>query len=196
MVDYHELMLQISRQQQEILEAIKDSGISVSVDASDIKIGAVEIQDKEDDKRVDVENINEGMTAGNQSLLVKGQSCDAAGAILNPRKEDGHGSESGKPSFVEFINEIAGFDTGLDAYKFAEVPPSSLYGNLVTLPGTLPSQAVRKGATIKAHKDNVGEIMVNGMSLEAGESIPINIDNLSKILITGTAGDKAYYLGS
>lgn len=75
-------------------------------------------------------------------------------------------------------------------------PPSSIYGNSITLPGVLPNQIVEKGVTIKADEDNADDISVNGFALAAGESIPVECDNLNLVLITGTAGDVAYYLGS
>ena len=74
--------------------------------------------------------------------------------------------------------------------------PEAIYGNSVTLPGTLPDQSVTKGATIKAKDTNVATVVINGFDLEPGESIPIDIDNLNKILVTGNAGDVVYYLGS
>lgn len=74
--------------------------------------------------------------------------------------------------------------------------PEDIYGNAITLPGTLPDQDVDDGVTIKAKDTNVADVDVNGFALASGESIPLSIDNLSKVLVTGNAGDIVYYLGS
>jgi hypothetical protein len=76
-------------------------------------------------------------------------------------------------------------------------PPTSIVSGTLTLPGTVQSNVLKRGLTLKADKSNAGDITLNsGMSLEAGESIPIEIDNSNKVTATGTVGDKLYYYGS
>lgn len=74
--------------------------------------------------------------------------------------------------------------------------PSAVYDNSVTLPGVLPDQVVKRGAVIKADENNVADVLVGTFPLAPGESLPIEIDNLNKILTTGTGGDVVYYYGS
>lgn len=95
---------------------------------------------------------------------------------------------------ISIVN--AGFTFDGDELLVEEPAPSSIYGNQIALPGTLPDQAVKRGSTIKAKDTNVAVVDVNGFKLEAGESVPVEIDNLNKIFVTGNAGDIVYYLGS
>jgi len=76
------------------------------------------------------------------------------------------------------------------------IPPSQVYDDSVTLPGVLPDQVVKRGAVVKADENNVANVLVGTFPLAPGESLPIEIDNLNKILVTGTAGDIVYYYGS
>ena len=76
------------------------------------------------------------------------------------------------------------------------IPPSAVYDGEVTLPGTLPDQSLWRGLTLKASEDNVTDVLVGAFPLAPGESMPIEIDNLNKVLVTGTALDKVYYYGS
>ena len=76
------------------------------------------------------------------------------------------------------------------------IPPSSSYDGEVVLPNTLPDQVLKRGLTLKAAEGNVSDILVGTFPLAPGESLPIEIDNLNKVLVTGTALDKVYYYGS
>ena len=76
------------------------------------------------------------------------------------------------------------------------VPPSTTYDGEVILPGTLPDQVVKRGLTLKASEDNVADVLIGSFPLAPGESLPIDIDNLSKVLVTGDAADKVFYYGS
>ena len=80
---------------------------------------------------------------------------------------------------------------------FAEIiPPSAVYDGEIVLPNTLPSQALKRGLTLKASENNVSDVLVGTFPLAPGESLPIEIDNLSKVLVTGDPLDKVYYYGS
>jgi hypothetical protein len=195
MVDYHEEILKLQKQQESLLQLIKDSGISVSIEASDIKIGAVEIQDKEDGLRADVESMDADSAAGQNGIVVKSKIIASNGARINPRAEDGHGSENTDPSFVEFTNALAAYNATLDRFKMM-IAPEAIFSNVMTLPDVLPDQDLVDGVIIKANKNNVDSIFVNGFELEPGESVPIAIDNLNKVLVTGTAGEFFSYIGS
>jgi hypothetical protein len=74
--------------------------------------------------------------------------------------------------------------------------PGTIYSGTVTLPGTLPSQALLDGVAIRAKSTNAGTVMFNSFPLEPGESISVRIDDLSKALVTGSELDIIYYIGS
>jgi hypothetical protein len=76
------------------------------------------------------------------------------------------------------------------------IAPSAVYDGEVILPGVLPSQALKKGLTLKAAEGNVSDVLVGDFPLAPGESLPIDIDNSNKVLVTGNAGDKVYHYGS
>lgn len=83
----------------------------------------------------------------------------------------------------------------------ATAPPTAIYGGSVTMPVTptivvLPPQALLDGVVVKADENNANPLSVNGFSLSPGESVPIAIDNLNRVRVSGGNPDVLWYLGS
>lgn len=87
------------------------------------------------------------------------------------------------------------------------LPSIAIHGSY-QLPGIvayqLAAQALVNGIVLKADSNNSGTIWVGGTAgvavnsgfpLEAGESLPITINNVNKLFVIGTLNDRIHWIG-
>lgn len=130
------------------------------------------------------------ITIGNVGLL------DSGDVRINPRKEDGHGSGSGDPTFVESVNLPIGYNATDDAWIFqpfkTKITPTSGVKDVTTAGTREPlvgSSTIVQKVLIQAKKTNTGDIYfggstvaaANGVVLTAGESLSLEANEDEKL---------------
>ena len=138
------------------------------------------------------------------------------GYMINPRKEDGHGSKLADPTFTEITNPLMGYITApSNWYRFSKENdatfPTTVVDEQLTSIGDNTKQnpasaTLKRGFTIEADSGNAGSVRIaknalvsatRGKELTAGEDFPFIIDDPAKLEIWfEKLNDKVQILGS
>lgn len=101
---------------------------------------------------------------------------------------------------------LSNIEASLTVLETSLASPSTVYNGQVTLTGTPAVNALAAATTIKSvtienvstnavvYVGNATVTTANGYRLQPGATVSMDIDNLSKVYVTGTAGNIVSYI--